>query len=80
MKKLSNIQKIIILLTIPTLFFGSYQYLLELEYTSKIENDLSLIDFKNDPSLYWSIDKWMYWLCWLFMLVVAFILFKKKKD
>jgi len=80
MKRLSNIQKIIILLSIPTIFFGGLQYLLELEHTSRIENDLSLIDFKNDPSLYWSIDKWMYWFCWLFMLVVAFILFKKKKD
>ena len=61
MKKLSNIQKIIILLSIPTLFFGGYQYFLEF-------------------SLYWSINKWMYWLCWLFMLVVAFFLFKKKPD
>lgn len=80
MKKLSNFQKVIILISIPTIFFGGFQYLLELEYTSKIENDISLIDYKNDSSLYWSIDKWMYWFCWLFMLVVGFILFKKKKD
>jgi hypothetical protein len=100
MKKISSIQKVIILLFIPTIFLGGYQYYSEYygesvqtELTSHVKQEV----LKSNPNIseeelalalkttdsdyldnYWNFENWMYLGLWVFILIVAFFLFKKQ--